>query len=78
MNVSAGTARLYLDTFTAVISEELQKGNDVSLEEFGDFYLEVENVISCKAGRNPISMRNAVRKVAFSPSRRLQNFVNRW
>lgn len=78
LNISEDVARMYFDTFVAIISEELQKGNEASLAEFGEFYLEIQNVIPCETDANLLNMRKAVRKVVFIPSKKLEDCVNRW
>lgn len=78
LNISEDAARLYFDTFIAVISEELQRGNDVSLMDFGEFCLEIQNTISRETNRKPVGMRKAVRKVVFIPSGELEDSINRW
>lgn len=78
LDISEDDAWLYFDTFFDVISGELRKGNDVSLTEFGEFYLEVRNAAPRGADGKPAGMRRAVRKVVFRPGRKLEDAVNRW
>jgi DNA-binding protein HU-beta len=70
--ISEEKARLFLEYFVAIISQELEKGNEVSLRNLGVFLVQNRPARTIKAIGTGRPMKVASRKVAkFRPSKQL-------
>lgn len=78
LNIDEKAARRYFDTLVTVISEELQKGNDISLTEFGEFCLKFQNGCPCDGSAKPEDAKRSIREVVFLPDAKLEDCINRW
>ena len=65
-------AEMFLNAFIKVISMELQRGNDIFINEFGDF------CVHTICDTNKINSSLPTREIIFLPDKTLQAKIDRW